>query len=132
MEPDARFARYEGAPIGWAGSFAGSRDALVRAVEEAVAGPVQLLDGGPERIERVGVVTGSGGSFLEDAADAGLDALVTGEGSHNSYVDAMELGVNVLYGGHYATETFGVRALSEHLADRFGLRWTFLDAPSGL
>jgi len=132
MEPDARFARYDGAPIGWAGSFAGSRDALVRAVEEAVAGPVQLLDGGPERIERVGVVTGSGGSFLEDAADAGLDALVTGEGSHNSYVDAMELGVNVLYGGHYATETFGVRALSEHLADRFGLRWTFLDAPSGL
>lgn len=132
VEPDERFGSYEGAPIGWSGSFDGSREALVAAVEEAVGGAVQLLTGGPARIGRVGIVTGAGGSFLEDAAAAGLDALVTGEGSHNSYVDAMELGVNVLYGGHYATETFGVRALSEHLADRFDVSWSFLDAPSGL
>ena len=58
--------------------------------------------------------------------------MVTGEGSHHSYVEAKELGLNVLFGGHYATETFGVRALASHLADHFGLEWTFLDFPSGL
>jgi putative NIF3 family GTP cyclohydrolase 1 type 2 len=78
------------------------------------------------------VLTGGGGSFIPDAAAAGIDVLVTGEGSHHSYVDAMELGVNVLYGGHYATETFGVKALAARLAEEFGLDWTFLDFPSGL
>ena len=77
-------------------------------------------------------MTGGGASFVGDAATLGLHALVTGEGSHHTHFDAMELGIHVLFGGHYATETFGVRALSEHLADRFGLEWVFLDQPTGL
>jgi dinuclear metal center YbgI/SA1388 family protein len=137
LEASERFGEYEGAPIGWCGSWADGEGARARSelegrLAEVVDGPVRLLAGGPPRVERVGVVTGGGGSFIEDAARAGLDTLVTGEGSHHTYVDAMELGVNVLYGGHYATETFGVRALADHLAGRFGLRWTFLDFPSGL
>jgi putative NIF3 family GTP cyclohydrolase 1 type 2 len=85
-----------------------------------------------ERIDRVGVVTGGGASFIEEAASLGLDALVTGEGSHHSHFDAMELGVHLLLGGHYATETFGVRALGAHLADRFDLSFEFVDQPTGL
>jgi putative NIF3 family GTP cyclohydrolase 1 type 2 len=69
---------------------------------------------------------------VEDAVGLGLEALVTGEGSHHTHFDAMELGIHVLFGGHYATETFGVKALARHLADRFGLEWTFLDLPTGL
>jgi putative NIF3 family GTP cyclohydrolase 1 type 2 len=95
-------------------------------------GPVHLIAGGPERIERVGVVTGGGASFAEAAASLGLDALVTGEGHHHTHFDAMELGIHVLFAGHYATETFGVRALAAHVSERFGLDWDFVDQPTGL
>ena len=78
------------------------------------------------------MLTGGGGSFIADAADLGLDAYVTGEGSHHSFFDAAELGVHVLFGGHYATEVFGVRALGEHVAERFELEVSFLDQPTGL
>ncbi|HBD99047.1 MAG TPA: Nif3-like dinuclear metal center hexameric protein, partial [Gemmatimonadetes bacterium] len=94
--------------------------------------PIHLIEGGPEHVERVGVLTGGGASFVQDAIAAGLDALVTGEGSHHSHFDAVELGITMLFGGHYATETFGVRALGLHLEQRFGLPWQFVDQPTGL
>jgi putative NIF3 family GTP cyclohydrolase 1 type 2 len=80
----------------------------------------------------VGVVTGGGASFLGEAARLGLHALVTGEGPHHTYIDAMELGVHVLLGGHYATETFGVKALAQLVSERFGVDWFFVDQPTGL
>ena len=64
--------------------------------------------------------------------EAGCDTFVTGEGAHHTYFDAMELGVNVIYAGHYATEQVGVKALGEHVAGRFGLAWSFHDHPTGL
>ena len=67
-----------------------------------------------------------------EAALKGLDALVTGEGAHHTYFDAMEYGVNVFYAGHYATETWGVKALAAHLEERFGLPWEFVEQPTGL
>ncbi|MDT8341566.1 MAG: Nif3-like dinuclear metal center hexameric protein [Longimicrobiales bacterium] len=133
LEVTGRFGAYQGCPIGWEGVPAeAERSGLVARCEEAVGGPVRLVPGGPERVRRVAVVTGGGGSFIEAAARAGIDTLVTGEGSHHTFADAHELGVNVLYGGHYRTETFGVRALAEHLAGMFHLEWCFLDHPSGL
>ena len=135
LELEARFAPYEGVEIGWWGraaepwTAAGLREHLSTVLGGT---DVHLIPGGPEHVERVGVVTGGGASFVGDAATLGLHALVTGEGSHHTHFDAMELGIHVLFGGHYATETFGVRALSEHLADRFGLEWVFLDQPTGL
>jgi putative NIF3 family GTP cyclohydrolase 1 type 2 len=105
---------------------------LVALTESAVGGPVRWLPGGPERIERVGVLTGGGGSFVPEAASMGLDAFVTGEGTHHTFFDAEEMGIHVLFAGHYATETFGIRALGEHLADRFGLEVFFVDRPTGL
>ena len=97
-----------------------------------VGGGVRLLPGGPERLERVGVLTGGGGGMIGDAIVAGLDALVTGEGAHHTYFDAIEGGINVYYGGHYATETWGVRALASHISDRFGVPSEFIDLPTGL
>lgn len=135
LEPADRFGEYQGAAIGWSGRFDEPQrlDELVLRVSGALGGgDVHVIPGGPERIERVGVVTGGGASFLEDAADRGLDALVTGEGPHHTHIDAMELGVHVLFGGHYATETFGVRAVGAHLAARFGIEWFFVDQPTGL
>jgi len=87
---------------------------------------------GPVTTQRVGIVTGSGGALIRQAAEAGLDSYVTGEGAHHAYFDAEELGLNVYFAGHYATETVGVKALAEHLAARFALPWVFLDHPTGL
>ena len=66
------------------------------------------------------------------AASEGVDTFITGEGPHWTYALAEELGMNVLYGGHYATETFGVKALAAELSRRFKMPWTFLDHPTGL
>ena len=66
------------------------------------------------------------------AREAGLDTYITGEGPHHSYFDATEWGLNVIYAGHYATETLGVQALASHLAERFDLDWEFHDHPTGL
>lgn len=134
LEVEGRFGAYEGVDIGWWGRPPEATDGagLRERLGGVVGGDVHLIVGGPERVERVAVVTGGGASFTEAAAEAGMDALVTGEGSHHTHGDAVELGIHVLFGGHYATETFGVKALAAHLAERFGLSWTFVDQPTGL
>lgn len=131
---DGRFASYHEVPVGWHGHFHDELaiTELVARAETAIGGPVRIVPGGPSRIRRVGVVTGSGADALEEASRLGLDALVTGECSHHHFFDAMELGVHLVLGGHYATETFGVKALAAHVAERFGLTWDFIDRPTGL
>jgi len=91
-----------------------------------------VIPAGPGICRRIGVVSGGAGDGLKKAAEEGVDTFVTGEGPHWTYGLAEELGVNVLYGGHYATETFGVKALAAHLASRFKVTWSFLDHPTGL
>lgn len=129
-----RFGEYEGAPIGWHGVFEDPVPItdLIERVGTTVGGSVQPIDGGPDSVTRVAVLTGGGGSFTSQAAKEGFDALITGEGAHHNYFDATEFGIHLLLSGHYATETFGVRALAEHVADRFSLDWVFLDQPTGL
>jgi dinuclear metal center YbgI/SA1388 family protein len=109
-----------------------SRDKLAQHLRQAVGRAPILLPGGPMVCRRIGVVTGGAGGELKLAAREGVDTFITGEGPHWTYALAEELGLNVLYGGHYATETFGVKALAEHLSKKFGLPWTFLDHPTGL
>lgn len=128
------FGRYEGITIGWRGAFDAplAPETLEARVAKVVGGPARILGSGPGEIRTAAVVTGGGGNFVAEAAEAGVDALVTGEGAHHTFVDAHELGIHVVLAGHYATETFGVKALSGHLAERFDLSWEFLDHPSGL
>jgi len=135
LEIEGRFGMYQGMPLGWRGKLPGPmtpEDFRVH-VSRAVSGAhVRALPGGPDRIETVAVLTGGGGSFVREAAEAGVDAFVTGEGSHHTFFDAAEFGIHVLFAGHYATETFGVRALGEHIADRFELEVAFIDQPTEL
>lgn len=126
------WGEYQGAAIGARGELDIPRDELGRRIGAALGVTPRLLACGPERARRIGIVTGAGGSMIEEAATAGLDTLVTGEGKHHSYFDAEELGVNVFYAGHYATETVGVRALGERLTREFGLPCSFIDHPTGL
>jgi putative NIF3 family GTP cyclohydrolase 1 type 2 len=92
---------------------------------------VQTLPFGPERVEDVAIVTGSGSDWLAEAAGAGVDALVTGEGKQKVYHEAREAEITVYLAGHYATETFGVRALADLVAD-WGPETTYIDHPTGL
>ena len=126
------FLDWKGLAIGLRGPWAGTREELCERLMTAVGGPVQLCPGGPERIATVGLVTGGAGSEVARAAEAGVDAFISGEGPHWSFPLAEELGLNVLLAGHYATETFGVKALGADLARRFELEWDFIDRPTGL
>ncbi|MFC7234291.1 Nif3-like dinuclear metal center hexameric protein [Halosegnis marinus] len=92
---------------------------------------VQVLDFGPERIEDVAVLTGSGTDWLDEAREKGVDALITGEGKQPAYHEAREAGISVFLAGHYATETFGVRALAD-LAEGWEVETTYLSHPTGL
>jgi len=93
--------------------------------------PVPVLDSGPETVEDVAIVTGAGADWLDEAVESGADALVIGEGKHRLYHEAREAGINVYLAGHYATETFGVRALRDIVAE-WGLETTYLEHPTGL
>ena len=126
------FGSYRGAPIGVWGELSASRDDLSRALATTLGAVPRLLPFGPAQVRRVGIVTGAGGSLIPQAAAAGLDTFITGEGSHWTFFDAEELGVNVCYAGHYATETVGVKALAEHVSRKYSIPWVFLDHPTGL
>lgn len=108
------------------------RDELSDRLRKATGAEVRLIPGGPKLCCKIGVVSGGAGGDLKIAAAEGVDTFITGEGPHWTYALAEELGINVIYGGHYATETFGVKALAAHLSSRFKLPWTFLDHPTGL
>ncbi len=132
LENPLPFFDQKGLMIGLRGSWNGTRDQLAEALRMAVDGKVHICPGGPKSIRSVGLITGGAGSEVEKVAALGVDTFITGEGPHWSYTLAEELGINVLYGGHYATETFGVKAISEVISLGFGIPWRFLDRPTGL
>jgi dinuclear metal center YbgI/SA1388 family protein len=107
-------------------------DELVLRAERVLGRKIWCCPAGPSRTQRIGIVTGGAGSHIVEVAAEGVDTFLTGEGPHHTFVLAEELGINLLYGGHYATETFGVKRLAARLAERFNLQWTFLDHASEL
>jgi len=109
-----------------------SRAELARRLERATGVKPKVIPGGAEICRQIGVVTGGAGAELKLAAKEGVDTFITGEGPHWTFALAEELGLNVFYGGHYATETFGVKALAAHLSKKFKVPWEFLDYPTGL
>jgi len=126
------FFASHGQTIGFQSVTKISRTALAEKLERATGVKPKLLPGGKEICQRIGVVTGGAGEGLKQAAAEGVDTFITGEGPQWTFALAEELDVNVFYGGHYATETFGVKALAAALAKKFKLPWEFLDHPTGL
>ena len=127
------FGEYKGMHVGWRGTLAATPLAELAANLSALTGDrVRTLPGGPDTVTSAGIVTGGGASMLHEAAARGLDVLITGEASHHHAIEAAELGVSVLLGGHYATEVWGVKAVMALLEDRFGIEGRFVDSPTGL
>jgi dinuclear metal center YbgI/SA1388 family protein len=108
-----------------------SPDELHARVREATGGrdPLAFL-AGPDAVHTVGIVSGGAAKHLDDAIAAGLDAFLTGEPREPVMNDARENAIHFLAAGHYATETFGVRALGERLVAEFGIRHVFADLPN--
>jgi dinuclear metal center YbgI/SA1388 family protein len=127
------FAMHHGEPIGCIATLPGrgleARELFARVSAVTDREPL-AFDTGPAQVERVAIVSGAGADYLEAAAAAGAHALLTGEVAERSMAQARELGLHLIAAGHYATETFGIRRLGDHLAERFGLHHVFLDVPN--
>jgi dinuclear metal center YbgI/SA1388 family protein len=134
LSPVERFGDYQGTPIGVLCETELPLQELVSRLEASLHTQVKALCFGSTVARRVGIMTGAAGQTrtLTEAHRLGFDTLITGEGAHHTYLDAEELGINLLYAGHYATETLGVHALGEHLQRMFGLEHCFFDHPTGL
>lgn len=127
------FAIHKGMSIGVAGRFAGdgigAGELVARVRELTDREPLAFLSG-PERVRRVGIVSGAGADYLADAVMAGHDAFITGEPAERVMTQAQEEHIHFLAAGHYATETFGVRRLGDLLAERFEIRHEFIGIPN--
>lgn len=126
------FMSMKGQTIGFKGTRKIKREELARLFEKVLGAPCVTLPCGTEDCHKIGVVSGGAGEEVADAFYEGVDTYITGEGPHWTWTTAQELGINVLYGGHYNTERFGIQALAENVSKKFGLPWSFLDDPSGL
>jgi dinuclear metal center YbgI/SA1388 family protein len=132
LEETEPFLETKGQLIGVKARASIGRAELVHRLEHSLGSAVKAIAYGPAQTTSIGVVTGGAGSEIYAVAREGIDTFITGEAPHWAAVAAEELGVNLLLGGHYATETFGVKAFAAHLAQRFELPWEFIDAPTGL
>lgn len=138
LRPSGGFAQFREIKIGVQGAADVETVKLAERVREFSAshGGHVVVSGiaAKRRTKRWAICTGSGASAetLDEAERDGIDTLIVGEGPHWTAVQAQEIGLVVMYAGHYATETLGVRALGEHLSKKFGVPATFIDAPTGL
>lgn len=138
LVPSAGFARFQSITVGVMGDSDIETAALVTrsaALSAREGGHLIAVGDVPgRRTRRWAICTGAGASSdtLREAAAAGVDTLIVGEGPHHTGVEAPEMGIAVLYAGHYATETLGVRALGLEVERAFGIPWSYLAAPTGL
>jgi dinuclear metal center YbgI/SA1388 family protein len=129
LERSESFGEHRGSDIGWVGrAKAGLPFAeLLERCRRAFGQEPFVWDAGPEIVRSVGVLSGGGASSFAEAIALGLDAFLTGEPAEQVMAEAREAGVHFIAGGHYATETFGVRRLGELIGDRFGVEHRFME-----
>ena len=128
LEP---FGEYEGQKIGFKGRLKLlSAEELGAKLEDKLGSPVKVIGSG--EVQTLGVVSGGAADILSQAAVAGLDAYLTGEGSNHHYHEAIENECVLILAGHYATETGGVKAVGKHLEEQFGIKTEFIDYPTGI
>jgi len=132
LRSTTRFFEEKGQLIGLKARASISRDELVLKLEKSLGGKVKTFAFGPKKTKTIGIITGGAGSEIYRVAREKIDTFITGEAPHWAAVAAEELGTNLLLGGHYATETFGVKALATRLSKKFSLPWRFIDCPTGL
>jgi len=134
LENLSPFGIYHGIPIGFSGSFKDEiqfDDALKRVLPNGDM-PLALFPFGKKNIKTCAVISGGAPFELSEAIEKDIDLYITGDASHSVYHTAFESKINMISAGHYETETFGVKALSEYTARNFGLPTQFINLPTGL
>ena len=131
IDNPAPFFPWKNSLLGQRADVSFNREELLVRLREVVGCEPKLVPGGPDHIRSLGVISGGAGGEILEVAKLGIDTFITGEAPHWAAVAARDLKVNLIVGGHYATETFGVRALAEHLGARFNLPHKFIDTPTG-
>lgn len=130
MEIEDWWCEVMGTPIGVIGTMDRSLQSLVAQVDDLLQTKARVLQHGPSQVHKLAIVSGFGADRVAEAQAVGADTLLTGETSHANYWAAADFGMNLIFAGHYATETVGVQALGQHLAGQFGLSVHFFDFPT--
>jgi dinuclear metal center YbgI/SA1388 family protein len=125
---EGRFLEWAGGQPGVYGRADGTFTEFVERVRAALGVPVQSWQNSGA-FGRVAIVTGAGGGtpMLDGARSLGCDTYLTGEGTMDTKLFAREIGMNLVFGTHYATEAPGIKSLAERVAGHFGLPWSFVD-----
>jgi len=131
----APFVFYKGAYVGAQGRF--DTPLPIESVVEKARGfegctNITTLPFGARTISTIGCVTGSGTFGIPEAQKLGLDLFLSGEPKHEAYHLAKERCISAIFAGHYATETFGLRALMRLIEERFLARTIFIEEPTGI
>jgi dinuclear metal center YbgI/SA1388 family protein len=126
------FGMYKGTEIGFEGVLPQSvpLDSIVQILCEKLEAECIVLPFGPQKIKSIAVVSGGGGDALVEAVTKNVDCFITGESIHQNYHTALEGKINVIYAGHYHTETPGVKAIGSLCQKQFGIETHFIDIPS--
>ena len=123
-----------GTPLGTFGDLAEplTLDAFVAKIDKQLQTTSRVLANGPTTVQKIAILSGFGADKIEEAQGLGVDTYLTGEMSHANYWASADYGINVIFAGHYATETVGVQALGRHLENEFDLETRFFDFPTGM
>jgi len=133
LNPIGGYFNFKGLDVGLIAEPAASLsfETLAARFTDSLQPPLKVDASGPETVRKVAVCSGDAARSMEEAFELGCDTLITGELDYTMAHVPEELGMNVIYGGHYVTETLGVQALARHLDEVFGLPWAFVDVPVG-
>ena len=132
LEEIEPFGMYKGIPIGFKGQFKKAKSIEnITSIFNKLFGEYQFLKMGKKNIRTVAIVSGDAASLVPEAIDKNIDLYITGEPSHSMYHLIKEAKLNVIFGGHYKTETFGLLALEKLIGDKFYLKTKFFDIPTG-
>jgi dinuclear metal center YbgI/SA1388 family protein len=138
LTPTGSFGQFHGVSLGLSGTCDVPTSRLAEHIRQTLlsweGGVVTTWHDAGRITRKWGICSGAGASSesLREAVASGIDTLIVGEGPHHTAVDAPDLGLVVIYAGHYATETLGVQAIARAAAEYFGLPWAFVHVPSGL
>ncbi len=123
------FGLYHGIDIGFCGSLPRALPyaALKERVRRLMGNMVGTMDFGKKTVRTIAIVSGGAAEEIEEAGQKGIDVYLSGEPKLLAYSLAQEYKINAIFAGHYATETFGVKALARLLAAQFGLQTAFID-----
>jgi dinuclear metal center YbgI/SA1388 family protein len=133
MKTCGSFGHHDGQAVGLWGELntPATPGDITSTIDKRLGAHCSTLPFGAPEIRTMGIISGGAARYTQEAIDRKLDAFLTGESSHTIFHMAREAGITIIYGGHYCTETPGIRALGRHIEEKLGIETVFIDVPTG-